>query len=246
MCEAIEDGGALQHLQDLSIIGFESVDDAISCARAVGAGCPQLQAFRVDVKFQAQALAALLRACPQLALVEDRLEIPDLISLREVAHAVQQHCHGLPRLQRLSVWSMRSVGPLTHEQVEDGEQQLEPEEAMSLFASLLERCPAIEKLALWRFHPGVLATALAPGGRAANSTRRLEELYVQVANTSDGVDGLNALLQSLVAGACPQLRSVVICNHHQCENSSKPTHRGAQHMPQVDADPPCYLFHRRV
>jgi hypothetical protein len=74
-----------------------------------------------------------------------------------------------------------------------------------MLVTFMERCPTIQKLSLQDTVDRQLwATALIPGGAAARGTQGLSELEIMGCDAT----AMDAMLQGLVEGACPKLRSL--------------------------------------
>lgn len=127
LCTATRKGD-LGHLKELQIVGsLASLDDTVRLAEAIGVGCPVFEDLQLFSHMQARAMAAFLRAPQPLELSLDNLPIgrnhewnqashalsgstDDSLSLREVAEALQQHAHRLPRLRTRTLWVNCSQG----------------------------------------------------------------------------------------------------------------------------------------
>jgi hypothetical protein len=198
-----------QHVEELTLrYCFEHETQAVEFMIAVAAACPLLTSFEASPPkssargADARVLTAVLRASESVRLLRQGLQISDDVSdLRGLIEAVTQHRHGLPSLTCLHFGFGISNPPAP---LSDLNQQ---KDLISMLATFLERCPSIQHLGLYdRIDRQLWAPALIPGGAAAHGTQGLSELKV----TGCDVTAMEAMLQGLVEGACPKLRSLSV------------------------------------
>lgn len=197
---------AFQHVEELNLRRcFEDEAATVEFISVVGAACRLLRNFQASLitspkGAEARLLTAVLRASEGVRLSRQGLQISDDVpDLRGLAEAVTQHRHGLPSLKYLNFGYGRLDTPVPSLGID------QQKDLISMLATVMERCPTIQKLSLQDTVDRQLwATALIPGGAAAHGTQGLSELEI----TGCDVTAMDAMLQGLVGGACPKLRSL--------------------------------------